>query len=157
MRLNTIDGLEALQEMLRSCHTFSLASDASSNIHGTACFSLRVLISPTHAGEGVSNLHVVAFPLYEKPSGEHTVNLTEKVFDFLDVTWKTKVVRVASDGARNMTGIFKIWQYRIHAASHDECDSDFYPIWFANHQIDLVDKASIAATNIASTIEEHPD
>lgn len=49
---------------------------------------------------GGTNLHIVALPMYEKHSGEYMAKLTTTVIDLLDAAWQSKVVGVASDGAK---------------------------------------------------------
>lgn len=46
VRLNALDGLQGLCEVMRSCYAFSLAGDASSNIQSKAYFSLRIRCPP---------------------------------------------------------------------------------------------------------------
>lgn len=156
VRLNALDGPQGLRDVLASTFAYPIASDASNNIHGTAYFSLRVRLS-RHTGESVRNLHVVALPLYEKHTEEYLAKLTEKVFQFLNIDWRAKVVGVVSDGARSITGVRKGWQTRIEATCHEDCDSVFYRVWCANHQIELVDESSVAAMIAVSPMQDGLD
>jgi hypothetical protein len=150
VRLNALDGLQALREILNSCVVFAGSRRLEHYKQQGVLFSTGSH-SSSNNGKDMSNLHIVAFQMMEKHTGLYTYQVTERVMSALDLDWKKKVVGVASDGAANMTGIDSGRQTRVQKACVGECDSPFFRIWCGNHQLDLVDKVIIAAMDKAES------
>jgi hypothetical protein len=107
IRLIAVVGLGTLSSLLKHAWAYSLAADASAQIHGIACFSIRIRV-PSVDGKKCSqhSLHVVAPPLQGSHTGATMLNLTAEVMGALDSQWRAKLIGVTSDGAANMAGRF---------------------------------------------------
>ena len=52
----------------------------------------------------IKNIHVIALPMFDRHTGDYMYELFSNLFDILDTLWKSKLVGITTDGARNMTG-----------------------------------------------------
>jgi hypothetical protein len=142
VRLIAAVGLEALSSILKHAWSYSLAADASAQIHGVAYFSIRIRVPSVEGTKTIlNNLHLVAPPLQGSHTGRTLFNLTAEVMDALDPQWKKKLLGVTSDGAANMTGRFSSWQRLLQNA----CKPPFYKVHCGPHCLNLVNSRAISA------------
>jgi hypothetical protein len=81
----------------------------------------------------IENLHVLGIPLQDAHTGIVMANLIEHVMRALcGVSWKTKLVSIATNGARNMTGRIKGAITRFSQGTL----RGFYRVWCVAHQLD---------------------
>jgi hypothetical protein len=103
VRIVAASGLKYLRCIMQASWSYAVVADASSQIHGTAYFAIRIrLASVDRRTTSLVNLHLVA-PLL---SGAHSVksmyNLTASVLTALDSNWRKTLMDATSDGASNM-------------------------------------------------------
>jgi hypothetical protein len=83
----------------------------------------------------IENLHVLAIPLRDAHTGIVMANSIERVMRTLrGVSWKTKLVGIATDGAHDMTGRIKGAVTRLSQGTLRV----FYRVWCVSHQLDVV-------------------
>lgn len=83
----------------------------------------------------IENMHALAIPVNDKHSGEFMFETVQTLlFGLFGEEWKTKMISVASDGARNVTGRYQGAVTRFEIV----CFPEIYRIWCAAYQLDLV-------------------
>ena len=94
--------LQKLSEILMTptLWTFSIALDLSTHL-GQSYIDIRLRVCWN--GKLV-NFHVVALPMFERHTGEAMFNILSKFLDNMCPVWRSIIVGVTTDGARNMTG-----------------------------------------------------
>jgi hypothetical protein len=91
----------------------------------------------------LSNLHLVAIPMFEQHTIENIFNLIARFLDALSSTttiWHAKLMSMSIDGENNMTGCHH------GVVTHLEQATKFpmLHIWCVSHEIDIVIKNAIA-------------
>jgi hypothetical protein len=83
------------------------------------------------------NIHLVAFPMYERHTGLNTFVLISRFLDALCEKWKKNIISVLFVGASNMHGRHQgaVTRYK------EVCSDGFYRIWCGAHPLDLVVQA----------------
>jgi hypothetical protein len=147
-RLIATVGLDALSSILKHSWAYSLAADASGQIHGVSYFSIRIRV-PSVDGNRCSlhNLHIVAPPLQGSHTGATMFNLTAEAMVALDSQSRAKLIGVTSDGAANMAGRFSGWQKLLQNA----CQRPLYRVHCGPQCINLIKGRAIAALRNTSS------
>ena len=83
----------------------------------------------------VTNLHIAALPI-QRHTGEVMFSMISLLLDVLCPEWRTKLLIVTSDGARNMTGRNVGVVTRLNSALPEGCV--LIRIWCGCHQLDLL-------------------
>jgi hypothetical protein len=94
--------LQRISDLLKCCWAFSLALDSAAH-QNTAYLDVRIRVYVTRL-RSIVNLHVCALPFHDLHTGEAMFRMVVKLFDVLCAEWRSKLLAVSSDGARNMTG-----------------------------------------------------
>ncbi|CAM6016713.1 unnamed protein product [Sphagnum balticum] len=84
----------------------------------------------------IVNLHGCALPMFDRHTNEVMFNMVSKFLTVFCPDWTIRLIGLASDGARNMTGRIVGVVTQLDVAMHDD-----YPltrIWCGAHQLDLV-------------------
>jgi hypothetical protein len=116
-RLIAVLGLEAVSRVMRRSWAFFLAAHAPTQILGTAYICVRARFPPLAPHKDISNLHIVASPMRASYTGESMYEVTAKLLDALDESWRSKIISATSDGAANMVVSVCCWQTRLRNAS----------------------------------------
>jgi hypothetical protein len=139
VRVLVAANLQLISDLLLhpSIWAFSLAGDGSTH-RGDSFFDMRIRVC---AKGKLTNLHLVAIPMFERHTAENTFKLIEKFLDALAITaWRAKLLSVATDGENTMTGRHNGVVTRLSRAS----EHPVLRIWCAPHQLDIVIKGAAA-------------
>jgi hypothetical protein len=104
--------LHALSDLLnnRECWAFSLALDGAT-VQGRSLLDVRVRLC---LRGDIRNLHLLAIPLRESHTGLQMTGVVDALMiDICGCEWKGKLIGIATDGARNMTGRCSIIPLRL--------------------------------------------
>jgi len=117
----------------------SLAGDGSAH-YGQFFFDLCVRVC--YRSELV-NLHLVAMPMFERHSAINIFNMIAKFMDALYIKWCAKLIGVSTYSENTMTSrhvgvVTRLVNY---------ADNNVLRIWCAQHQIDIVVKATVEGIN----------
>lgn len=125
--------LQNIRQMLLDSQVwaYSIAFDAGTNREDSYLdVRLRLCL-----GAKLSNVHLLAIPMHASHTGELMFNLICQILKaLLGPVWDKKLLSVATDGAKNMTG-------RVQGAVTrfgNVCLPGFFRVWCANHQLDLI-------------------
>jgi len=91
----------------------------------------------------LSNLHLVAIPMFERHTAENIFNLIVRFLDALNGTtmiWRAKLMSVSTDGENRMTGCHRGVVTRLEQAA----EFPVLRIWCVPHQIDIIMKNAAA-------------
>jgi hypothetical protein len=116
-RLLAVLGLEELSKLLQRSWAYAVAEDSSAHIGGNSYFCVRVRIHRLSMHDDIYNLHIVAPPMCNSPTGKYMFNVTSEVLGALDPCWRKKLIGATSDGAANMVGSVRGWQTRLRKCS----------------------------------------
>lgn len=118
------------------CWAFSIAFDAATN-REDSYLDIRLRVCER---DGLANVHLLTITLHESHTGLLMFDMISQLLEaVLGSCWRNKLLSVATDGARNMTG-------RVQGAVtrfQQVCLPGFIRIWCANHQLDLVIQAVV--------------
>jgi hypothetical protein len=87
----------------------------------------------------LSNLHLVAIPMFERHTAENIFNLIVRFLDALNGTtmiWYAKLMSVSTNGENRMTGCHRGVVTRLEQVA----EFPVLRIWCVPHQIDIVIK-----------------
>eukprot|EP00171_Calliarthron_tuberculosum_P002966 IDg2966t1 len=101
VRVICAESLQGIHELLLQCWAYSIALDVG-HAQGTSYMDVRVRFC-TSSGK-LANVHVVALPLYDNKTAGTQFDASSKALDVADPDWRTKIVSIATDGERTMTG-----------------------------------------------------
>lgn len=150
IRLVDAIGLDSIGKALSSSWCYAVAADGSAQIHGRAYFSVRVrLVTLDGKRSSLSNLHICAPPLTDAHTGENMHSMTVAILKALDGQWDRKLSGATSDGARNMTGVYKGWQSRLKRDCVE--NGPFGTIHCGPHKINLVNVVTVAALKLTGS------
>jgi hypothetical protein len=127
--------LQRIKDLLNSTWAFSLALDVASH-QSRSYLDVRFRVFVQKTFWRVFNLHIAALPIHDRHTGEVMFSMISLLLDVLCPEWKTKLLGVASDGARNMTGRNAGVVTRLGNALPEGCV--LIRIWCGAHQLDLV-------------------
>ena len=83
---------------------------------------------------GITNLHLLAIPVYERRTTAVIFTTTEKTLDILCLSWKDTVIVISMDGERKMNGhILGVAKLFKNVAK-----PVFIRIWCVAHHIDII-------------------
>jgi len=100
----------------------------------------------------LSNLHLVAIPMFERHTAENIFNLIVRFLDALNGTtmiWYAKLMSVPTNGENRMTGCHRGVVTRLEQAA----EFPVLRIWCVPHQIDIVIKNAAALPQNGQWIE----
>ncbi|CAM6036431.1 unnamed protein product [Sphagnum compactum] len=117
-----------------SVWAISLASD--SNTHCRQSF-FNLHLRACNCGD-LTNLHLVAVPMFERHTTENMFNMVVKFLNALYSRWCDKLIGVSSNGENTMTGRHSGFvTCMVRSASNKVLH-----VWCTPHQIDILVKAS---------------
>jgi hypothetical protein len=99
-----------------SVWAFSIAGDGSTH-RNSSFFDMRIRICVNGI---LSNLHLVAIPMFERHTAENIFNLIVRFLDALNGTttiWRAKLMSVSTDGENRMTGCHRGVVTRLEQAA----------------------------------------
>lgn len=127
--------LQRIKDLLSDAWAFSMALDSATH-QSRSYLDVRIRVFVSKRQWNVFNFHLAALPMHERHTGEVMFLMIVKLFDVVCPEWKTKLLGVSSDGARNMTGRFAGVVTRLGKALAQNCE--LIRIWCGAHQLDLV-------------------
>jgi hypothetical protein len=128
--------------VLRQSWAYSIATDSSAHILGTAYFDIRIRVPPMTWDSDIINLHMVAPPMRESRTGAYMHRITTEVLKALDTDWKSKILGATSDGTANMSGCVSGWQKRMEESCVHE---SFFRVHCGAHLLNLANGRGMAA------------
>ncbi|CAM6031650.1 unnamed protein product [Sphagnum compactum] len=131
-----------------SVWAFSIAGDGSTH-RNSSFFDMRIRICVNGI---LSNLHLVAIPMFERHTAENIFNLIVRFLDALNGTitiWRAKLMSVSTDGENRMTGCHRGVVTRLEQVA----EFPVLRIWCVPHQIDIVIKNAAALPQDGQWIE----
>lgn len=127
--------LQRISDLLSRSWGFSLALDSATH-QSTSYLDLRFRLFVKEQ-ETIVCLHGCSLPMVDRHTGEVMFDIVTKFLSVLCPELKIRLVGVASDGARNMTGrVAGVLVTRVASAMHESCP--LTRIWCGAHQLDLV-------------------
>ena len=126
--------LQHISDILCQSWGFSLALDSATH-HSTSYLDIRFRVFVKKEGT-IVGVHGCALPMFDRHTGEVMFDIVAKFLNVLCPEWKIRLIGVASDGARNMTGRVAGVVTRLASAMHENCP--LTRIWCGAHQLDLV-------------------
>jgi hypothetical protein len=112
----------------------SLAGDASTH-QGTPLLDQRIRV----CFNGVlMNLHLVLVPFFHRHTAVNYVTMVKTVMNVLCPTWNGKLISIASDGERTITGRTG----GVVTLLERQCTNPVVRVWCMPHQLDLVVKTA---------------
>jgi hypothetical protein len=124
--------LHALSDLLnnRECWAFYLAFDGAT-VQGISLLDVRVRLC---LSGDIRNIHLLSIPLRESHAGLQMAGVIDALMIYIcGYEWRGKLIGIATDGARNMTGRHSGAVNRLAIGTLP----GFYRIWCAANQIDL--------------------
>jgi hypothetical protein len=118
-----------------SVWAFLIAGDGSTHCN-SSFFDMRIYIC---VNDILSNLHMVAIPMFERHTAENIFNLIVRFLDALNgatMIWRAKLMSVSTDGKNRMTRCHRGVVIRLEQAA----EFLVLRIWCVPHQIDIVIK-----------------
>jgi hypothetical protein len=118
-----------------SVWAFSIAGDGSTH-RNNSFFDMRICIC---VNDILSNLHLVAIPMFERHTAENIFNLIVRFLDALNDTtmiWRAKLMSVSTDGENRMTRC----HHGVVTCLEQAAEFPVLRIWCVPHQIDIVIK-----------------
>ncbi len=118
-----------------SVWAFSIAGDGSTH-RNSSFFDMRIRIC---VNDILSNLHMVAIPMFERHTAENIFNLIVRFLDALNgatTIWRAKLMSVSIDGKNRKTGCHRGVVIRLEQVA----EFPVLHIWCVSHQIDIVIK-----------------
>jgi hypothetical protein len=131
-----------------SIWAFSIAGDGSTH-RNSSFFDMRICICVNNI---LSNLHLVAIPMFERHTTENIFNLIVCFLDALNgatMIWHAKLMSVSIDGENRMTGCHRGVVTRLEQA----VEFPVLRIWCVSHHIDIVIKNAAALPQDGQWIE----
>jgi hypothetical protein len=125
--------LHALLDLLnnRECWAFSIDFDGAT-VQGRLLLDMRVRLC---LRGDIKNFNLLSIPLRESHTGLQMAGVVDALMiDLCGCEWKGKLIGIATDGARNITGRHSCAVTRLAIGTLP----GFYRIWCAAHQLDLV-------------------
>jgi hypothetical protein len=128
-----------------SIWAFLIVGDGSTH-HSSSFFDMRIRIC---VNDILSNLHLVAIPMFEQYTIENIFNLIARFLDALSgmtTIWHAKFMSVSIDGENNMTGCHH------GIVTHFEQATKFpvLHIWCVPHEIDIVIRMRLPCLNMGN-------
>lgn len=96
--------LQRISDLLAESWAFSLAWHGAT--HQSCSYNYIIFRIHFKSINDICNAHVCALPMFDRHNGQVMFEMTPKLLDDLCPTWRSKLLSVSSDCARNMTGRF---------------------------------------------------
>ncbi|KAH6561878.1 hypothetical protein BASA60_011317 [Batrachochytrium salamandrivorans] len=97
----------------------------------TSYFDIRVRF---WAGNDIHNFHLLALPMNKRHTGQSMFGMVAKVLDVIRTVWRDSLIGVATDGARNMTGL----HVGLLTFLDNATGPNFIRVWCGAHQLDFI-------------------
>lgn len=126
--------LQRISDLLENCWAFSLATDAATH-QSTSYLDVRIRFYNAQI-HNIVNVHALALPIVDRHTGAVMFEMLSSMLDVICADWRTKLIGVSTDGARNMTGKTSGLLTRISGSI--TAPNELIRVWCGAHQLDLV-------------------